>query len=1045
MQRDRVLLRTVVLCFVPCALAGASRAQVELSGPLARAFGRFHEFQVSPDGTRVVYAAEQELYGAAELYSAPVDGAAPAVKISGTYAGGEYARMLFTPDSSRVVYVLDEVGLLLSTPVDGSSPPIQLASVGCANCDDSDFAFTLSADGSHVLYRDEQYDHHPLYAVPVDGSSPAAELGGTLYWVPFPPVSDGTTVAFLDHDGSQMHLYRRPIDAGASAKRLDLGMLRSEGPPLLAPDGSVVFLGDDEPLLGDRALLAVPLDGSAAPRPLSGALVSFGQVHAFALADGGTQVVYRADALVDGQDELFAVPLDGSAPPRRLNRALATGGNVLDFELSADGTRAVYRAMEAGVVQLWSARVDEPHQAVRLNGRLVAGGNVLSSGLAEPPGAPARVVFLADAHVDGQTELYSVPLDGSLRPHALQSDFPRVTRLRIVLFGGPWPSGIWQVAAGGERVLYFTDGDGNGTSELYSVPVRGGPSVRLDEEVGPGGAGPRSVLSSSLGRALFFARADYRVDEALLSVPLAGGAATRLNGLHARGPEQGYVRSYVSKPDGEHVVYIAQQDHLGHFDLYAVPSDGSAAPVKLHDAGAWSASVPPPDMTVGVDGASFRLTADGARVVHLADPDGNGRHELFVAPLDASAPALALGSGEGVQTGFALAPADAQVVFLRSDEANVSELWRVPLDASAAPTRLSGTLVAGGDVEAFALAPDGSGVAFRADAELDGRFELYSVPLAGGARVRLSPALTSEADVGRFQLTPDSAYALFVADARVDGQLELYSAPLAGGAPAKELDPALTGSGNVLNFAASPDSTRAVFVASSDAQKLWSVPCDGSAVPVRLDGPLVAGGRVRDDRAALLLSAETGRVLYVADQDVLHRYELWSVPLDGSAPAVRRNDPAGLGLHSRLDGLLALAPGGRRVLYLEAGPSGVYEPTLVRTTVAGPGPRLALTAGAVPPSSFTLDPFGLLVLYVGSPPGHSESPALYLAPCDASRPPRRIDLGPAPCTGVFLPSFTPDGRFALWLDESVCGAAELWSMRIPRRLRASEPPAVLPP
>lgn len=985
MRSSRVLLQ-VVLSFVPCVLAGAIHAQVDLCGPLARRVGSFHDFKVSPDGMRVVYASEEEVYGLAEIFSAPADGSAPTIKISAAVPGGEYGwdGILFTPDSSHVVYALDDPGELMCAPADGSSPAIHLADISCAYCDDSDFAFMITTDGSHVLYRDRQQYDRPLYSVPVDGSGPAVQISlGAQY----PPVSDGTTVAYLEYVAGQAHLFRRPIDASAPAQRLDLGLLYSVGSPLLAPDGQVVFLGDDEPdWEGGHTLFAVPLDGSASPRMLNGAL-GRGRVLDFALADGGARVVYRADALADGREELFVVPLDGSSAPRRLSHALATGADVLAYELSADGTRAVYTAREGGITQLWSARVDRTQRAVRLNGTLVAGGNVQAFELAEPPGGGARVVYQADAHVDGRPELYSVPLDGSLRPHALQGGVPRVTRLHVV-------SASWQVTFDGEHVLCRSS-----ATDLLCVPVRGGPPVSLN----PGGGTPMPYASTR-DRAVFLV-SDH--DFALLSVPLAGGAATRLNAGLAFGPEQGTVRSYTSTPDGKHVVYVADQNRLGETDLFVVPTDGSDVPRLLDGPG--SRALDPV------------LTSDGTRVLHLADPDHDDRWELYVAPLDASAPAWSLGSGYISSLGHSVIDAhDARAVYLRPDpvESVWFNLFSVPLDASAPPVGLSGTLVARGSVTDLALAPDATRVAFRADAVLDERFELWSSPIEGGARVRLSPELGPGGDVGPFLVTPDSERVVFLADARVNDQPELYSAPLVGGVPAIELDPAVTGSGPVQAFCVTPDSTRVVFVGAS---KLWSVPVDGSRTPLRLDGPLVAGGGVSAEGP--WIAAQLGRVLYLADQEIDGLVELWSVPLDGSTPAVRVSDPLGGG--ARGDSL-SLTPDGRHVLYLERTGS-----ILTLAPVLGGGPWLALSETSS--GAFELDPFGFRALYL-------DSDMLFLTTTDAVMAPRRIDVDAVPDQRVVDLGFTPDGGFALWLNETPGGYAmndvrHLWSRRLPREPR----------
>ena len=105
--------------------------------------------------------------------------------------------------------------------------------------------------------------------------------------------------------------------------------------------------------------------------------------------------------------------------------------------------------------------------------------------------------------------------------------------------------------------------------------------------------------------------------------------------------------------------------------------------------------------------------------------------------------------------------------------------------------------------------------------------------------------------------------------------------------------------------------------------------------------------------------------------------------------------------------------------------------------IAGVRPPLRLT----PPAgslvvSFELDPFGLYALYRDK----YQSELFYVA-TDASRPARRVDLDPGPCSGVTRAGFTADDRFALYLDEGECDVVELYSFPLPRHLRGSDPPA----
>jgi hypothetical protein len=57
----------------------------------------------------------------------------------------------------------------------------------------------------------------------------------------------------------------------------------------------------------------------------------------------------------------------------------------------------------------------------------------------------------------------------------------------------------------------------------------------------------------------------------------------------------------------------------------------------------------------------------------------------------------------------------------------VLELYSIPIDGSAAPQKLNGSLVTGGFVFDFAISADSRRVIYRAEHQTDVMFELYSV------------------------------------------------------------------------------------------------------------------------------------------------------------------------------------------------------------------------------------------------------------------------------------------------------------------------------
>ncbi len=103
-----------------------------------------------------------------------------------------------------------------------------------------------------------------------------------------------------------------------------------------------------------------------------------------------------------------------------------------------------------------------------------------------------------------------------------------------------------------------------------------------------------------------------------------------------------------------------------------------------------------------------------------------------------------------------------------------------------------------------------------------------------------------------------------------------------------------------------------VYLANQDAPatyELFSVPIDGSALAVKLNPALVGNGNVS---SLFEISPDSSTVVYRADQVVDDRFDLWSVPVGGGA-AVKIN---GL-LNANADvNSFAISPNGLQVVYL---------------------------------------------------------------------------------------------------------------------------------
>lgn len=248
---------------------------------------------------------------------------------------------------------------------------------------------------------------------------------------------------------------------------------------------------------------------------------------------------------------------------------------------------------------------------------------------------------------------------------------------------------------------------------------------------------------------------------------------------------------------------------------------------------------------------------------------------LLLAPLAASpsaAPARAAG---------AFQPA---VVFTAKKVAGgPTELYAA--DASGQElVKLSGSLVAGGNVVFFRWSPNRKLVAFTADKDTDDAFELYVVPAAGGEPVKVSGALPPGGDVEKFLFAwaANSARIAYRADQGANQVLELFVASADGESNLKVSGPLVTGgsveefewakNGKWIAYRADQhvDGAYELFVATADATK-----------NTKVSVPLSAGQSVEAFRWA----PNGARLAYRADDDGDGGADLFVTSPDGAKSA----------------------------------------------------------------------------------------------------------------------------------------------------------------
>jgi hypothetical protein len=208
-----------------------------------------------------------------------------------------------------------------------------------------------------------------------------------------------------------------------------------------------------------------------------------------------------------------------------------------------------------------------------------------------------------------------------------------------------------------------------------------------------------------------------------------------------------------------------------------------------------------------------------------------------------------------------------------------------------------------------------------------------------------------------------------------------------------KLNPPLPAGGEVSSsrFAFTADSQFVIYVADQEVDnraELYRVPVGGGQ-SVKLNPPLVAGGNVTDFK----LDPDSGRVIYVADQETNEVFELWSIAGTGgglfklSGPFVAGGDI----------GLFKIDPLSDRAVYTaDQETDGKYELYSVRVTGGTPvklNPPIALAGGGDSGlySDWDVNPVVPVVVFIareaGAPGGR-----VYMMPTAGGVPPTLLSF-----------------------------------------------------
>ena len=316
----------------------------------------------------------------------------------------------------------------------------------------------------------------------------------------------------------------------------------------------------------------------------------------------------------------------------------------------------------------------------------------------------------------------------------------------------------------------------------------------------------------------------------------------------------------VVSPDGSTVLYVNDSRTAGEYTIHKLAIGGTDGPLN----GLFS-STGSNNVGTGMGNFDQRYSTDGNTIFFINSETGFGGSvpdfETPSTPDNFGAP-------------------------------DWDQIYSVP-SAGGTPTAV--TMPSDGDIDInlWDLTPSGN-IVYAPDQIVDDRFDLggvrqklFTIPNTGGAATEISiatapnPTYTIEE---RVVVTPDGNNVLFVADYDTAGKFELYSLPIAGGTPTRVSD-SLPFAGDVTGFEVSPDGTNVAYIAgqnTSSNKEVFLKSITGTpGTSVRVSDPASANGGQFDVSAAakggLSFSNSGTELYYIGDFETNGVFDLYVV------------------------------------------------------------------------------------------------------------------------------------------------------------------------
>ena len=480
--------------------------------------------------------------------------------------------------------------------------------------------------------------------------------------------------------------------------------------------------------LGMILLLSLETDAQSSPRLLSGPIQVNGDILLFRISPNSQRVIYYGDQDTNGVNELYSVRLDGTGRVK-LNPPISASENVEDDFLISENSQYVVFRVSGSPDRLYSVPI-AGGTAVQLDTSSLMDGPLHGTREFQITPNSSRVVFISDLIARGSTELFAVPIEGGTEPTQLTPTFP-----------GPAPSGFpaFRISPDSLTVVFRSKLSFSGQQELFSVSINGGTHTKLNDSLAVNGeieAFDGYFISSDSSKVVYLGEQDTPTSKELYSVPIAGGSTVKLNESLEFNTD---VLTYLISPDGQTVVYQAKLDSntLSHFYSVSI-AGGASTQLSANPVSGGGLSI------VGGKGQNSQvlISPDSLRMVYRARINDAGKNELYSvaleggesiklnAPLTAGEEVSALFSeNNSFYRGYSLSK-DGERVFYFADENEGGQLYSVPI-VGGTPIKLTELALQSAIPPLLLEGANSNNLIYLSDLDLDSNIEIHGVRTSG--------------------------------------------------------------------------------------------------------------------------------------------------------------------------------------------------------------------------------------------------------------------------------------------------------------------------